>query len=184
MKFIHTSDWHLGKTLEGNSRLEEQEMFLNDFVDIVEQNDIDMVIIAGDMYDTSNPPAAAEKLFYKTICKLADDGNRCVVIISGNHDNPERLSAITPLAEEMGILVFGYPLSKTTEAKYKGFEITQALEGCTKLNINGEKVTLITLPYPSEKRLNEVIKGDTEREQQISYSKKVGDLFRKLKKTA
>ena len=80
----------------------------------------------------------------------------------------------------MGILVFGYPLSKTTEAKYKGFEITQALEGCTKLNINGEKVTLITLPYPSEKRLNEVIKGDTEREQQISYSKKVGDLFRKL----
>ena len=80
----------------------------------------------------------------------------------------------------MGILVFGYPLSKTTEAKYKRFEITQALEGCTKLNINGEKVTLITLPYPSEKRLNEVIKGDTEREQQISYSKKVGDLFRKL----
>ena len=157
MKFIHTSDWHLGKTLEGNSRLEEQEMFLNDFVDIVEQNDIDMVIIAGDIYDTSNPPAAAEKLFYKTICKLADDGNRCVVIISGNHDNPERLSAITPLAEEMGILVFGYPLSKTTEAKYKGFEITQALEGCTKLNIN-----------------------DTERAQQISYSKKVGDLFRKL----
>ena len=138
MRFIHTSDWHLGKTLEGNSRLEEQEMFLNDFVDIVEQNDIDMVIIAGDIYDTSNPPAAAEKLFYKTICKLADDGNRCVVIISGNHDNPERLSAITPLAEEMGILVFGYPLSKTTEVKYKGFEITQALEGCTKLNINGK----------------------------------------------
>ena len=66
MRFIHTSDWHLGKTLEGNSRLEEQEMFLNDFVDIVEQNDIDMVIIAGDIYDTSNPPAAAEKLFYKT----------------------------------------------------------------------------------------------------------------------
>ena len=79
----------------------------------------------------------------------------------------------------MGILVFGYPLSKTTEAKYKGFEITQALEGCTKLNINGEKVTLITLPYPSEKRLNEVIKGDTEREQQISYSKKVGDFLNK-----
>ena len=119
MKFIHTSDWHLGKTLEGNSRLEEQEMFLNDFVDIVEQNDIDMVIIAGDIYDTSNPPAAAEKLFYKTACRLADDGNRCVIVISGNHDNPERLSAITPLAEEMGILVFGYPLSKTNKAKYK-----------------------------------------------------------------
>ena len=180
MRFIHTSDWHLGKTLEGNSRLEEQEMFLNDFVNIVEENNIDMVIIAGDIYDTSNPPAAAEKLFYKTACRLADDGNRCVIVISGNHDNPERLSAITPLAEEMGILVFGYPLSKTNKAKYKGFEITEALEGCTKFDFKGEKVTLITLPYPSEKRLNEVIKGDTDREQQISYSKKVGDLFRKL----
>ena len=180
MRFIHTSDWHLGKTLEGNSRLEEQEMFLNDFVNIVEENNIDMVIIAGDIYDTSNPPAAAEKLFYKTACRLADYGNRCVIVISGNHDNPERLSAITPLAEEMGILVFGYPLSKTNKAKYKGFEITEALEGCTKFDFKGEKVTLITLPYPSEKRLNEVIKGDTDREQQISYSKKVGDLFRKL----
>ena len=180
MKFIHTSDWHLGKTLEGNSRLREQEMFLNDFVTVVEENNIDMVIIAGDIYDTSNPPAAAEKLFYKTVCKLSDNGKRCVVVISGNHDNPERLSAITPLAEEMGILVFGYPLSKTNVAKYSGFEIIEALEGCTKFNFNGEKVILLTLPYPSEKRLNEVIKGDTEREKQVSYSQKVGDIFRSL----
>lgn len=180
MRFIHTSDWHLGKTLEGNSRLREQEMFLTDFINTVEENDIDMVIIAGDIYDTSNPPAAAEKLFYKTVCKLADNGKRCIVIISGNHDNPERLSAITPLAEEMGILVFGYPLSKTNEAKYSGFEITEALEGCTKFDFKGEKVTLLTLPYPSEKRLNEVIKGETEREKQMSYSQKVGDIFRKL----
>lgn len=180
MRFIHTSDWHLGKTLEGNSRLREQEMLLTDFINTVEENDIDMVIIAGDIYDTSNPPAAAEKLFYKTVCKLADNGKRCIVIISGNHDNPERLSAITPLAEEMGILVFGYPLSKTNEAKYSGFEITEALEGCTKFDFKGEKVTLLTLPYPSEKRLNEVIKGETEREKQMSYSQKVGDIFRKL----
>lgn len=180
MRFIHTSDWHLGKTLEGNSRLREQEMFLTDFINTVEENNIDMVIIAGDIYDTSNPPAAAEKLFYKTVCKLADNGKRCIVIISGNHDNPERLSAITPLAEEMGILVFGYPLSKTNEAKYSGFEITEALEGCTKFDFKGEKVTLLTLPYPSEKRLNEVIKGETEREKQMSYSQKVGDIFRKL----
>lgn len=65
MKFIHTSDWHLGKTLEGNSRLEEQEMFLNDFVDIVEQNDIDMVIIAGDIYDTSNLQLLPKSYFIK-----------------------------------------------------------------------------------------------------------------------
>ena len=104
MKFIHTSDWHIGKNLEGHSRLEEQEKFCDDFVKIVEENNIDMVIIAGDVYDTSNPPAGAETLFYKTICRLADDGNRCVLVIAGNHDNPERLSAVSPLAKEQGII--------------------------------------------------------------------------------
>lgn len=181
MKFIHTSDWHIGKNLEGHSRLEEQEKFCDDFVKIVEENNIDMVIIAGDVYDTSNPPAGAETLFYKTICRLADDGNRCVLVIAGNHDNPERLSAVSPLAKEQGIIILGYPLSSTTEVKYKGFEITEAGKGYLKLNIGDEKATIITLPYPSEKRLNDAIRNvDDENELQKNYSNKVGDIFRKL----
>ena len=181
MKFIHTSDWHIGKNLEGHSRLEEQEKFCDDFVKIVEENNIDMVIIAGDVYDTSNPPAGAETLFYKTICRLADDGNRCVLVIAGNHDNPERLSAVSPLAKEQGIIILGYPLSSTTESKYKGFEITEAGRGYLKLKIGGEKATIITLPYPSEKRLNDAIRNvDDENELQKNYSNKVGDIFRKL----
>ena len=181
MKFIHTSDWHIGKNLEGHSRLEEQEKFCDDFVKIVEENNIDMVIIAGDVYDTSNPPAGAETLFYKTICRLADDGKRCVLVIAGNHDNPERLSAVSPLAKEQGIIILGYPLSSTTESKYKGFEITEAGRGYLKLNIGGEKATIITLPYPSEKRLNDAIRNvDDENELQKNYSNKVGDIFRKL----
>lgn len=181
MRFIHTSDWHIGKNLEGHSRLEEQEKFCNDFIQIVEENDIDMVIIAGDVYDTSNPPAGAETLFYKTVCKLAKGGKRCVLVIAGNHDNPERLSAVTPLASEQGIIILGYPLSKAVERKYEGFEIVEAKEGCLKLNINGEKATIITLSYPSEKRLNDVIK-DAESDEQLqrSYSSKVGEIFRKL----
>ena len=181
MKFIHTSDWHIGKNLEGHSRLEEQEKFCDDFVKIVEENNIDMVIIAGDVYDTSNPPAGAETLFYKTICRLADDGNRCVLVIAGNHDNPERLSAVSPLAKEQGIIILGYTLSSTTESKYKGFEITEAGRGYLKLKIGGEKATIITLPYPSEKRLNDAIRNvDDENELQKNYSNKVGDIFRKL----
>ena len=181
MRFIHTSDWHIGKNLEGHSRLEEQEKFCDDFVKIVENNNIDMVIIAGDVYDTSNPPAGAETLFYKTICRLADDGNRCVLVIAGNHDNPERLSAVSPLAKEQGIIILGYPLSSTTESKYKGFEITEAGRGYLKLKIGGEKATIITLPYPSEKRLNDAIRNvDDENELQKNYSNKVGDIFRKL----
>lgn len=181
MRFIHTSDWHIGKNLEGHSRLEEQEKFCNDFIKIVETNNIDMVIIAGDVYDTSNPPAGAETLFYKTICKLADNGNRCVLVIAGNHDNPERLSAITPLAKEQGIIILGYPLSSITKLKYNGYEIVEAKEGYMKLDIKGEKVCVITLPYPSEKRLNDAIRGvESEEELQKTYSSKIGDMFRKL----
>ena len=181
MKFIHTSDWHLGKSLEGHSRLEEQEKFCDDFVKIVDDNDIDMVIIAGDVYDTSNPPAKAEKLFYKTVSRLANNGERCVLVISGNHDNPERLAAITPLTHEQGIIILGYPLSFTEKAKYKGFEIIEAKEGCLKIDINGERATIITLPYPSEKRLNEAIGNPSnDEEAQQTYSQRVGEIFREL----
>lgn len=181
MKFIHTSDWHLGKSLEGHSRLEEQEKFCDDFVKLVDDNDIDMVIIAGDVYDTSNPPAKAEKLFYKTVSRLANNGERCVLVISGNHDNPERLAAITPLTHEQGIIILGYPLSFTEKAKYKGFEIIEAKEGCLKIDINGEMATIITLPYPSEKRLNEAIGNPSnDEEAQQTYSQRVGEIFREL----
>lgn len=181
MRFIHTSDWHLGKSLEGHSRLKEQEKFCEDFINLVNDNDIDLVIIAGDIYDTSNPPAQAEKLFYKTVSRLANNGQRCVLVISGNHDNPERLAAITPLAHEQGIIVLGYPLSSTKKAKYNRFEIIEAKNGCLKLEINEEKVTIITLPYPSEKRLNEAIGNpNTDNEAQQTYSERVGEIFREL----
>ena len=183
MKFIHTSDWHLGKSLEGHSRIEEQEQFCDDFVKLVDDNDIDMIIIAGDIYDTSNPPAQAEKLFYKTVSRLANNGQRCVLVIAGNHDNPERLAAITPLAHEQGIIILGYPLSSTQKAKYRGFEIIDAKEGCLKVNINGEEATIITLPYPSEKRLNEAIGNPSnDEEAQQTYSQRVGQIFRELEK--
>ena len=181
MKFIHTSDWHLGKSLEGHSRLKEQEQFCEDFIKLVNDNDIDLVIIAGDIYDTSNPPAQAEKLFYKTVSRLANNGQRCVLIISGNHDNPERLAAITPLAHEQGIIVLGNPLSSTEKAKYNYFEIIDAKNGCIKLEIKGERVTIITLPYPSEKRLNEALGApSTDNEAQQTYSERIGEIFREL----
>lgn len=178
MKFIHTSDWHLGKSLEGHSRLEEQEQFCGDFIDLVRSNDIDMVIIAGDVYDTSNPPAQAEKLFYRTVSELAENGKRCIVVIAGNHDNPERLAAASPLAHEQGIVILGMPNSYTEPQKYNGFEIVYSEEGCVELIINDESIVLATLPYPSEKRLNEVlINSGDDNDRQKSYSEKIGEIF-------
>ena len=179
MRFIHTSDWHLGKSLEGHSRLAEQEKFCKDFIDLVNENDIDMVIIAGDIYDTSNPPAQAEKLFYKTVSELSQNGKRCVLIIAGNHDNPERLSAASPLAHEQGIIILGMPNSYTQPYKYNGFEIVFSEEGVVELKIKDESVVISTLPNPSEKRLNEVlVKSTDDKDKQQTYTEKIGEIFK------
>ncbi len=67
-------------------------------------------LIAGDIYDSVNPPAAAEQLFYEGIARLADGGKRQVAIISGNHDHPDRLAASGPLAAKQGITIIGLPV--------------------------------------------------------------------------
>lgn len=180
MRFIHTSDWHLGKNLEGNSRIEEQKKFCFDFIELVEKNNIDMVIIAGDIYDTANPSAEAEKLFYSTVSKIASNGKRCVVVIAGNHDSPERIEAASSLAYEQGILLFGNPLSSTKVGEFNGFKIVDAKKGMTKIIINGEKINLLTLPYPSEKRLNDAFEVKSDEDRQKTYSQKIGEIFREL----
>ncbi len=93
MKLIHTADWHLGKNIEGYTRLEEQRQFLKDFIKICEDEQADMIIIAGDIYDNYNPSAMAEQLFYDTLKQLSRNGSCMTVVISGNHDNPDRLTA-------------------------------------------------------------------------------------------
>ena len=181
MRIIHTSDWHLGKNLEGVSRIDEQEKFCNDFVSMVRDKNADAVIIAGDIYDTYNPSAEAEALFYETIEKLSDGGERFVYVIAGNHDNPERLESVIPLASKRGVTILGYPSSRAVEGKFRGFEILEAKEGFTKVEINGEVLNIIGIPYPSEKRLNEAILDfEDEKSMQKSYSAKVGDIFRNL----
>lgn len=183
MRLIHTSDWHLGKSLEGFSRIEEQKKFCEEFIDIVEKNEVDFVIIAGDIYDNSNPSATAEFLFYDTISRLSDKGRRCVFIISGNHDNPDRLESISPLIKKSGIIVLGYPLSHSEVGKYRGFEILEVKKSFTKLRIKDEVVNIISLPYPSEKRLNEAFSAiESTEENQREYSEKIGEMFKTLEK--
>ena len=182
MRILHTGDWHLGKNLEGHSRLEEQEKFLKDFVTIVEEQNIDLVIIAGDVYDTSNPPAAAEKLFYDTLKKLSKNGERITLVIAGNHDNPERLVAAGPLAMEHGIIMVGTPKTVVQTGEYGQHEIVDSGEGYIELKIKDEKAVVLTVPYPSEKRLNEVLYQEMEEveERAATYGERIKELFASL----
>ena len=184
MRILHTADWHLGKNLEGVSRLDEQEKFLDDFVDIVKENNIDLVIVAGDIYDNSNPPARAEKLFYKTLKRISNDNNTATLVISGNHDNPDRLVAATPLAMEHGIIMVGTPKTIVPVGRYGCVNVLESGEGYIEVELNKEKAVIITVPYPSEKRLNEVIYKDMEEDEEkaVSYSDKIFSLFNELEK--
>lgn len=182
MRILHTSDWHLGKTLEGYSRLEEQQQFIDEFLTIIENNKIDIVIIAGDIYDNSNPSSSAETLFYNSIKKICASKKTIVLIIAGNHDSPERLTAASSLAYEQGIIMLGTPKSIAQQSDYGIYKIVNSGEGFLEIEFKNEKAVIITLPYPSEKRLNELINEEleSEEEQQKSYSNKVCDIFNKL----
>jgi len=116
MRVLHTSDWHLGRTLEGRQRLPEQEQFIDQLCDIASSEEVDMVFVADDVFDTSNPAAAAEELYFDALERLSDGGSRAVVVIAGNHDSPDRIRATNPLAAKHGISLIGYPGDDTLDS--------------------------------------------------------------------
>lgn len=182
MKIIHTADWHLGKSLEQISRLDEQREFIDNLCDIVAQENVDLILIAGDIYDTYNPSAAAEELFYYALEKLNDHGRRAVVVIAGNHDNPERLCAASPLAEQNGIILLGYPSSRAAIRSGGSSDIETVAAGAgwlrLKLPTCQEEAVILTLPYPSESRLEELLAQQADEALlQQAYSDKIRDIF-------
>jgi exonuclease SbcD len=181
MRILHTSDWHLGKTLEGFSRLEEQKLFLEELLEIIEEQQVDLVMIAGDIYDTANPPAAAEKLFYSTLERITKGGRRGVLVIAGNHDNPERLEAAATLAYPHGVILLGKPSSRVEKGKYGPMDVLESGEGYLRIRINGQESVIATLPCPSEKRLDEILPVDQkDEERRKCYSERIGELFQKI----
>ncbi|MDF2531733.1 MAG: Exodeoxyribonuclease subunit [Clostridia bacterium] len=185
MKILHTSDWHLGKTLENISRIEEQRQFIDELCDIAEKEQIDLVLIAGDIFDTYNPSSAAEELFYEAIDRLNNKGQRSLVIIAGNHDSPDRLCAASPLAYKNGVILLGYPGSNAGDYKTEGSQIKVIDSGAGWLELKLPQyeynAVILSMPYPSESRLEEVITkaSDSENLQQ-NYSDRIGGIMQEL----
>lgn len=109
MKIFHTADWHLGKVLQGVSLIEEQRFVLKQFTDAVKEEQPDVVIIAGDLYDRSVPPADAVSLLDEVLWTLTVDYKTPVLAIAGNHDSPARLQFGSRLMQETGLHIVGKP---------------------------------------------------------------------------
>ncbi|MGR8981059.1 MAG: exonuclease SbcCD subunit D C-terminal domain-containing protein [Gammaproteobacteria bacterium] len=107
MKILHTSDWHIGRTLYGRKRYEEFELFLAWLADTIRQERVDALLVAGDVFDTSAPSNRAQELYYRFLGRVAASSCRHVVVIAGNHDSPSFLDAPKELLKALNVHVVG-----------------------------------------------------------------------------
>jgi exonuclease SbcD len=109
MKILHTADWHLGHYLRGqeNNRFDEHEYFLRWLLDMIESHSIDLLIVAGDIFDSTNPPHWAEEQYYRFLAEVRQTHCKNVLIIGGNHDSPNNLNAPKQILNFLDIHVIG-----------------------------------------------------------------------------
>jgi exonuclease SbcD len=165
MRLLHTSDWHVGKTLKGRSRLDEQEQVLREIVAIAREHEVDAVLVAGDLYDTAAPSAQAQQLVVRTLMGLARDAE--VIAIAGNHDHPAMLDAYRPLAGAAGITLVG-----TVRTAERGGVVEFTARS------TGERATVSVLPFLSQRyavRAAELV-ANTPAENTGAYDQQVRDV--------
>ena len=98
MRILHTGDWHVGKTIRGRSRADEHQAVLNEIQEIASARQVELALVAGDLFDTAAPTAESEEIVYRALLGLSTAAGH-LVVISGNHDNQRRLGAVKPLLE-------------------------------------------------------------------------------------
>ena len=120
LKIIHTADWHLGQKFYDYERVSEHECFLSWLKDIIEEREIDILLISGDIFDTSSPSTTAQEMFYNFLFRLTKIPHKVyVVIIAGNHDSAARLEAPSQLMKILNINVIGSLKKKSGDIDYK-----------------------------------------------------------------
>lgn len=156
MKILHTGDWHLGKRLSDYGRIQEQRDVLAELVQLADAESVDLVLVAGDLFDTFNPTPEAEDLLYSTLKQLTADGKRPVVAIAGNHDNPERIEAQDHFGRECGIVFSGFPQTEIrSHALSCDAQLLQSAPGFVELKLPNQQapVRIINTPYANESRM-------------------------------
>ncbi len=106
-RVLHTADWHLGKTLCDHDRAPEHGAFLDFLLRTIEEEKVDALVVAGDVFDSANPPQAAERLYFDFIARLHALGHCTVVITAGNHDSPTHLEAPRQILRALNVHVAG-----------------------------------------------------------------------------
>jgi exonuclease SbcD len=171
MKFLHTSDWHIGKTLKGQSRIDEQAAVLAEIVQIARTQPVDAVLLAGDLYETSAPSAAAQRLVVYALLELRKTGAE-VIAMAGNHDHATTFDAYRPLMAAAGIHLLG-SVRPPADGGVISFDARST----------GERVNVAVLPFLTTRyavKAAELL-TNTPAEQTSAYDEQVRSLLTELK---
>ncbi len=170
MKILHTSDWHVGKVLKGRDRFDEHEAVLRSIIETARAEDADLVLVAGDLFETSAPSPKAQGLVVRALLALRE-GGRQVVAIAGNHDNANLLDSVyRPVLGELGLHILGTPKAPDT-----GGTLHLTIRG-------GEQATIAAMPFLSQRyavRAAELLLHENA-EHGLDYARRVADIVRLL----
>lgn len=150
MKILHTSDWHLGRSLYGRKRYEEFSEFLDWLSNTIEEERIDVLLVAGDIFDTSIPSNRAQELYYRFLCRVSASYCRNIVVIAGNHDSPSFLNAPKELLKVLNVYVVG---SKTENPEDEVFVLNDT-KGIP-------QAIVCAVPYLRDRDIRIVAPGET-----------------------
>ncbi|MBU2709013.1 exonuclease SbcCD subunit D C-terminal domain-containing protein [Zooshikella marina] len=150
MKILHTSDWHLGRTLYGKKRYVEFEAFLSWLTSTIQLHQIDTLLIAGDVFDTSTPSHRSQELYYRFLCDVSGTCCRHIIVIAGNHDSPSFLNAPKSLLRALNVHVVG-AITESPEDEV----ITLYDES------NTPQAIVCAVPYLRDKDIRKVEPGET-----------------------
>lgn len=150
MKILHTSDWHIGRTLYGRKRYDEFASFLNWLLTTIEQQQIDVLIVAGDIFDTSTPSNRAQQLYYQFLKDVSEGCCRHMIIIGGNHDSPSLLEAPRELLRFFQVHVVGSAAENPAEEVI----VLKAADG-------SDELIVCAVPYLRDREVRIARAGET-----------------------
>lgn len=170
MKFLHTSDWHVGRTIRGRSRAEEHVAVLAEISAVARDEEVDAVLVVGDLFETAAPTPESERIVFHALLELAATG-ATVVVLAGNHDSARRLQAVAPLLE-LGRVVTRPVFARPDQ----GGVVEVASRHGT------ERAKVAVLPFLSQRyvvRATELLELDPQDHGQV-YDQRVRELLRAL----
>ena len=163
MRILHTSDWHIGHRLYEQPRIEEHRQFLNWLLTTLQENAVDVLLVAGDIFDTALPSSEATDLYYRFLFQLYDKTHAHAVITAGNHDSAMHLAAPQEFLRMGRIHVVGLA--------------SQPAESVVTLPSENPNVAIAAVPYLSESELSH-ISFETEPERAERYRERLKELYR------